>query len=282
MSDESPHVVSTTDATFELDVVERSKTVPVVVDFWASWCQPCMMLKPVLEKLAAEYAGKFVLVKAETEHNQAAAGEFNVSSIPAVYGLVDGTVVDFFQGFVPEPNLRSFLDGLVIQGEVASVKALETIDPVAAAGKYRDLIQKMPREASLQIGLGRALLAANDRDGVRAIVEELEKRGFLEMEAEKLKASLELAGMQGGDLGKLESEASTQPKNLALQLSLAEALAGAGRHEEALQKALAIIQEQKNGPGEQARQLMVDLFRVLPPESELVGTYRRKLASALY
>ena len=282
MSTESPYVRSTLDATFEADVIERSKSVPVVVDFWASWCQPCMLLKPLLEKLADEYTGKFVLVKAETEHNQAAAGEFNVSSIPAVYGVVDGTVVDFFQGFIPESHLRNFIDGLVLQGAVISVKKLETAEPVAAAAQYRELIAKLPREASLQIGLGRTLLAQNDIAGVQAIIAELEKRGFLEVEAEKLKAAVDLAGMQGGDLVALEAEAAAKPKDLALQLKVAEALAGAGRHAEALELALAIIQQQRGGAGEQARQLMVDLFRVLPGDSELVGTYRRKLASALF
>lgn len=282
MAADSPHVVSTTDPTFELDVIARSHEVPVIVDFWASWCQPCMMLAPLLEKLADEYAGRFLLVKAETEHNQAAAGEFNVSSIPAVYGVLGGEVVDYFQGFQPEPQLRQWLDRIVAEAETRAVIQLEATDPAAAEAKYRELILKLPREAGLQIGLGRALVAQGRTEEAEAIVVELAKRGFLEPAAEKLKAAVDLAKMQGGDLTELTAQAEAEPQNLEVQLKLAEALAGAGRHEEALQRALAIVQQQKTGPGEQARQLMVDLFRVLPGDSELVGTYRRKLSSALF
>ncbi len=282
MATESPWITATTDATFAQDVVERSHERPVVVDFWASWCQPCLMLKPILQKLAVEYDGKFALVTAETEHNQAAAGELNVSSIPAVFGVSGGEVVDGFGGAIPEAQLRTWLDRLLMAGELQAAEKLEATDVAAAEAKYRELLAKLPREPAVQIGLGRVLLALERSAEAQEIVTQLEARGFLEPEAQSLKAAIELAGMRGGDLAALTAAANAQPNDLDAKLALASALAGAGRHEEALQAAIAVLEVQKTGPGEQAKQLMLDIFRVLPNDSELTRTYRRKLTSLLY
>lgn len=282
MAIESPWITATTDATFAQDVIERSHERPVVVDFWASWCQPCLMLKPILQKLAVEYDGKFALVTAETEYNQAAAGELNVSSIPAVFGFSGGEAVDGFGGAMPEAQVRTWLDRLLLAGDLQATEKLEATDPAAAETKYRELLAKLPREPAVQIGLGRLLLALERNAEAQEIITQLEARGFLEPEAQKLKAAIELAGMRGGDLAALSAAASAQPNDLDAKLALASALAGAGRHEEALQAALAVLEVQKTGPGEQAKQLMLDIFRVLPNDSELTRTYRRKLTSLLY
>ncbi len=102
--------IDVTDANFESEVIEKSKTTPVLVDFWASWCGPCMMLKPTLEKIAKEYEGKVILAKAATDNNQSAASKFGVMSIPAVKLFKDGKVVDEFVGAQPEATIKQWLD----------------------------------------------------------------------------------------------------------------------------------------------------------------------------
>ena len=102
--------IDVTDANFESEVIEKSKEIPVLVDFWASWCGPCMMLKPVLEKIATEYEGKMILAKASTDDNQSAAGKYGVMSIPSVKLFKDGEIIDELVGAQPEAMIKQWLD----------------------------------------------------------------------------------------------------------------------------------------------------------------------------
>jgi putative thioredoxin len=278
----SPWIIETTDSTFERDVIQRSQSQLVVVDFWSPSCQPCRLLAPILEKLAAEYAGKFLLVKVETEKVPRAAWQLNVYAIPAVFGFVGGEAIDGFQGLLPEDQLRKWIDRLLSASELREAKRLEDTDPSAAEAKYRELAEQSPNDATAQIGLARVLLAQERFDEARALIAALAQRGDLEPEAEKVKAVLELKALKGGDVGAARAAAAARPDDLDLQFQLAKALLGAQLLEEAFEVLLSLVQRDKAGRGEQARQLMVDVFRTLPDDSELVGTYRRKLSMALY
>lgn len=278
----NPFVIETTPETFEADVFERSRQVPVAVDFWAPWCQPCRMLGPILEDQAREQEGRFILVKANTEQVQRAAMEFNVSGIPAVFGVCDGQVVDYFQGALPPEHVRRWIERLVARGELLEVGRLEASDPRAAVSRYRDMLERHPSDAATKIGLARALLASGNEDECRVMLEELEQRGFLEPEAERVRAELELRGMMGGDLGERRAAVAANPSDLGARLKLAQSLAGNRLYAEALAECLAIVQQDRRGLGEEARQMMVDIFRILPGDSELVSEFRRKLSMALY
>ncbi len=287
MSDKSPWIVQTSRQTFQQDAIERSKEVPVVVDFWAEWCQPCRLLGPVMEKLAEEFQGTFVLVKADTEQMPDIAAGFGVASIPAVFGLRDGKLVDQFVGLLPEPQIRAWLKRLLpgpAETLASEARALEEADPGTAEAKYREAIELMPSAASARVGLARTLLAQNRLDEARRAIGELAAAGVLDAEGEQVQAELvmQLEAKEAGDLGQCRAAAEAAPDDLALQLRLAKSLAGAGQHEEAMGICLDLIQKDRNGTGEQARELMVHVFHLLGPESELASQYRRKLTMVLY
>ena len=285
--DNSPWIIEADDESFQREAVERSRDVPVVVDFWAPWCQPCRMLSPILEQLAREYAGKFVLVKVDVDRAQGIAAGFGVQSIPAVYAMRDGQLVDSFVGLVPEGQLRAWIDRLLpspAEQLLAEARKLEAADPQAAEAKYLEAAGLDPNLATARIALAELLVHQGRTDEAQKIIEVLEGRGFLEPEAEKLKAELHMAQQadKAGDLDTLRAAVAADPQNLQARLELAEALAAKKEYEEALTTALAVVQSGHKEFVEPARRLMVDVFRMLGDESELVTEYRRKLSTALF
>ncbi len=275
-------LINTTDDNFAEVVFEGSKKRLVIVDFWADWCAPCRALGPVLEKLAEEYAGRFVLVKAETEQNQLAARQFNVSGIPAVFAVLDEKVVDSFQGAMPESALRPWIDKQLSGSKLLEAVALAKSNSKAAIEALRQLASESPNQADVQIALAELLLNDGQADESSVILQQLEKRGFLEPAAEKLKAMIELRGKASQSVEAARAKANATPKDYALQLDLAQVLAAHQAYEESFEICLNLVAVDRKVTGEQARALMVDVFRILPDDSELTREYRRKLSMALY
>jgi putative thioredoxin len=283
----SPWIIETTTERFETDVIRASMARPVVVDFWATWCQPCRQLGPLLEKLAAELNGRFQLVKVNVDENQEVASAFGVQSIPHVVAVRDGQLVSEFVGVHPEDKLREWLNSFLPSKVDELLKkgfALEQSDPKAALADYREAAALDPKNDAVRVGLARVLLKLNQDDECRKIIADLESRGYLEPEAEKVKSQLELraAAAEAGPLDEARKAAVASPNDLSLQLKLADALAVENRHDEALQICLAIVQKDKSELGAEAKKTMLRIFDMLGPGSDLVSTYRRKLATALY
>jgi putative thioredoxin len=286
-SDKSPWVIEADDQTFQQLAVERSRELPIVVDFWAEWCQPCRLLGPILEKLAREFDGKFLLVKVETEKAPSIAGAMGVQSIPAVYGLRDGQLLDYFVGLLPEVQIRSWIERLLpspAETLVAEARVLAAIDSATAEMKFKQAAELDPNLASARIALAELFLDAQRTEEAQTILDELERRGYLEPEAEKLKARIHLASQSGKavDLDQLRAAVAADPKSLSAKLALAEGLAASQQYQESLEAALTIVQSGKKEFVEPARKLMVDLFHLLEDQPELVNEYRRKLSTALY
>jgi putative thioredoxin len=283
----SPHIVVTSEKTFERDVIERSKEVPVVVDFWAGWCQPCRLLAPILEALARERQGAFVLVKADIEEMPNIAAAFRVRSIPSVFGFKGGQAVDSFLGLLPESAIRAWIDRLMptaAEKLTAQARQVAATDAARAEQLYCQALELAPNDPGVKIDLARFLLGRDRIDEGQALIAKLEGRGFLEPEAERLKAELALrAGARdAGDLAARRSEAAVHPDDLGLRFKLAEALAAAGQNAEALELCLSVVEESHGDLRDAARKLMLSIFQLLPEDDDLAAEYRRKLSAALY
>ncbi len=287
MAEKSTWIVETCEATFQQDVIERSRDVLVVIDFWATWCQPCRLLGPILEKLAEKYQGRFVLVKANVDEMQMVAGSLGVQSIPAVFAVREGQIVDQFVGLLPEPQIQAWIDRLLpseAENLTDQAEMLELINPAEAEAKYRQAIEMQPADAKARTGLARVLLAANRLDEAQTILDELTTTGLLDSEGERLRAELQLRVQQKeiGGVSQAQAAVAADPENLALQLNLAKALSADSQFQDAMDLALSLIEKDRAGVGEEARKLMVQIFHLLGPESALANEYRRKLTMLLY
>jgi putative thioredoxin len=279
-------VIEATAQNFERDVIEKSRSVPVVVDFWATWCGPCRLLSPVLEKLAQEYGGKFVLAKVDTDHEPGLALQFGVRSIPVVYGIRNGQAIDAFVGVQPEDVIRAWLDRLLptrAETLVAEARQLELSDIHAAEAKYDEALSLSPGLLEAETGLARIALEMGRLDEASSRIARLERTGFLESESEKIKAQLTLR-LQAREAGSVEAARGAlagSPDDPQLKFQLAEALAASGQYDDALGLCLELVERDRKGIGEKARQTMVAMFQLLPSSSELVAEYQRRLSLAL-
>jgi putative thioredoxin len=258
-----PVVVEVTDQDFLQTVVEESKRRPVVVDLWATWCAPCRTLGPILEKVAEERGGEFLLAKLDVDANPYTAGQFGVQSIPTVVAFKDGKPVDGFVGAIPEPMVKEFIDKILpTEADHEAQEALEEElqgDLDDAETKYREALVADPDNRAARLGLGR-VLAETGRD---AEARELLMPLLPDPEAERVLAMLEV-----------RSWASTsEPGTLAS----AKRLAAQGKYKEALDGMLGALRDDPD-----ARQAMLDVFAVLGEDDPLVAEYRRKLANALF
>ena len=240
-----------TAADFEREVIECSKKIPVIVDFWAPWCAPCRALTPILEKLAAEYASRFKLVKINSDENAELAGALGVRSIPDVMAFKDGQPVSHFLGALPEGQVRAFIEKLLPPPEL-------------------DLAERAIDEKRLEDA--ERLLAQ-----VRPHIDWHER-------AETLRQALAFARSAGSGAGEAElrSRLSTDPADHETRLALAAILAAKRRYREALDELLEIIRRDRAWRDGEARKRMLAIFNLAENDRELVSEYRRRLASALY
>lgn len=285
---DSPWIRTTTTDTFRQDVIDQSNDVPVVIDFWAEWCQPCQQLMPILEKLATEFDGRFILMKINVDELPEIAGAFGVQSIPFVLAMIDGQPASQLPGVMPEPQvkewLESFLPSAAMEAYNSGLQAEGTGDLETAEDCFRKAATMEADVPQFQIALGRTLLALDRELECAEIVEQLETRGFLEPEAESLKEQLELRSNveDSGGITAARTALEADPNNFGLKIQLAEALSVEKRYPEACDLLLNVIQTDRTEVRDRAKDAMVTILSAMGPKSTQAGEYRRRLATAFY
>lgn len=272
---------------FEQIVLETSKHTPVVMDFWAEWCGPCKALKPILEKLAEEYQGKFILAKINADHNQELAAQFAVRGIPSVKAVYNGELLDEFSGAIPESAVREFLDRIIPSPadelRAAAAKAREADDTAQALQLLAEASKLDPGNEAVRLDAADILLSLNQVDEARRLMDSLSAVTRMEDRAQQLVAKLTFAlgGQQGGDEAGLREKIASDPGDMEARQQLANRLVAAGRYPEGLDELLEMVRLDRAWNDEAARKAILAVFNMLGGQGELVSSYRRKLARAL-
>jgi putative thioredoxin len=280
--DATPHHVRDVDQQdFQRHVLQRSRDLPVVVDFWAEWCGPCRVLSPLLESLADRYQGSFELAKVDVDRNQDLAAQFGVQGIPTVVAFRDGAPVARFTGAVPEQALREWLDGImpteidlmVDQARTARIEG----DDTTAEHIFRQVLEQRPNHTEAGTSLASLLIDRGDTEEALIVLGKVDPDG----EVERLQAAARLKATSDDDIPELEALVDADADDDTARLNLAKALAARNEYEPALDNLLAIVRV-KGETKDEARLAMLDIFGVLGDEHPLTMSYRRRLASALF
>jgi putative thioredoxin len=281
----SANAVDVNAASFEREVIDASRTVPVLVDFWAPWCGPCRALTPVLEKLADQYQGKFRLTKINSDENPQLSAQYGVRSIPNVKAFVDGRLVDEFLGAQPESAVREFIDGLmpspgeVLRKQAAALSAAG--DSAGALALLEQAAQTDSHNDAVYADMVEILLAQGRLDEAKAAAGKLGPLAGDDPRVSALLARLRFADVGKEDPSALRARIEADPADLEARLRLARIDVAGKRYESALDQLIEIIRRDRTWNGEAGRKTMLAVFDLLGAQHELVAQYRRKLASAL-
>ncbi len=281
-----PHVFDVNQQTFEADVLQASLTTPVLVDFWASWCEPCKTLGPMLEKLAAEYNGAFRLGKVDVEAQQELAGMFGIRSIPTVMLVKDGQVLDGFAGALPEAELREFLSRHLQPLEATDQAVEEDVvpeTPEQAINRLQLAIATEPAKAELKLELALALMRAGQAAAAEAELIALPANLAIDARALRLRSELDLAHAlkDAPATAELQQRVQADANDWSARDQLGVRLLLEGEPAAGLDQFLAILQHARDWNEGQGKKRLLAAFATLD-DAELVSRYRRKMASLLF
>jgi putative thioredoxin len=274
-------VIDVTEATFQADVIDRSFQVPVLIDLWADWCQPCKQLSPILERLATEAAGQWVLAKIDTEANPRIAQALQVQSIPTVYAVIGGQLIPGFQGALPEPQVREFVGAVLQAAEQANLTGAgpapdAEAGPGSAAGSAPEIATDPRFDAAEQA------LAEGDYDTAAKTYQQI-------LDAEPANTEASLALRQLGLLRRIDAldesaiaRADGAPDDVPAQLAAADYAFSGGDVDGALNRLLAALRRTSGDERDSVRDRLVEYFDLLGPDDPHVPPARRALANALF
>lgn len=282
------YVFDATTERFETDVLQKSLQTPVLVDFWADWCGPCKTLGPILEKLAADFNGAFLLAKVDTEKEQQIAAAFQIRSIPTVFLVKDGKLVDAFQGALPESQVREFLKHHGIEPAAAANDEPEAaapdvpLDPHAEVMRLRKAIEAEPDKAELKLDLALALLQTGGAHEAEQWLDALPANLSTDDRAVKARARLGFATLLKDAPAPevLEAAIASNPDDLRARHLLGVHRIVGGQSEAGLEQFLDMLRRDSNYEDGLPKKALIDAFRVIDDE-DLVGRYRRKMSSLL-
>ncbi len=283
---ELPHVFDATTATFEAEVLQKSLQTPVLVDFWATWCEPCKTLGPMLEKLAGEYHGAFELAKVDVDQEQQIAAAFQIRSVPTVFLVKGGQLVDGFPGALPEGQIREFLaqHGVTPAEPVAeAVAEPEPLDPQAQVDVLRAAIAAEPDKDELKLDLALALLQTGASAEASTLIDALPANLATDDRAVRARARLDFAlALQDAPAAEvLDARIAANGDDLqARHLRGVQLLLG-GQDEAALEQFMEMLRRDRSFADGLPRKLLIDAFKVIG-DDDLIGRYRRRMASLLF
>ncbi|MBE1290064.1 MAG: tetratricopeptide repeat protein [Rhodobacteraceae bacterium] len=281
-----------TDQTFMADVVEASREVPVIVDFWAPWCGPCKTLGPQLEAAVQAKKGAVRMAKVNVDENQMIAGQLQVQSIPTVYAFWQGQPVDGFQGALSQGDVQRFVEKIAaLAGDGGLGEALEAAEEMLAQGAVADAAQTFaailgeePENAAAMGGLARAHIAMGDLDTAEALLNNAAPAIAAAPEIEAARAQIALARQadEAGPLAELQSAVAANPDDLQARFDYAKALYAAGQAEAAIEELLDLFRRDREWNDGAAKAQLCTIFDALKPTDPLVQKGRRRLSSMIF
>jgi len=281
-----------TEATFMEDVIEASKDVPVIVDFWAPWCGPCKSLGPALEKAVTEAGGKVRMVKINVDENQQVAAQLRIQSIPTVYAFYEGKPLDGFQGALPPAEIKNFIDRVAgASGDGGLAEAVEAAEAMLAEGAAMDALQTFAAilgeeadNAAAYGGLIRAHLALGEADKAKSLIDNAPEgiSGSPELEAAKAQLALAEQAADAGPVAELRAKVDADPDDHQSRFDLAQALHASGEVEEAVNELLELFRRDREWNEGAAKAQLFTIFDAHKPQDPIVLNGRRKLSSMIF